>query len=103
MRPPDIREEDKYIVNQSIRQLVEGRSNAAGTVTLTINVATTTVTQANISADCFPQLTPASVNGATEMGNGTIYVSSVADGSFVITHANAATTARTFHWHAVGG
>ena len=103
MRPPDIKEERPWIISQAIRQLAEGRSNAAGTVTLGTSVATTTVTSEVISADCYPQLTPASANGATEMGNGTIYVSSVLDGSFIITHANNATADRTFHWHAVGG
>lgn len=88
---------------QAVNLLVLGRSNGAGEVTLTPNAASTTVTDPAISAGSKPQLTPSSANAAAEWGNGTIYVSSVADGSFVITHANSATSGRTVHWHAVGG
>jgi hypothetical protein len=45
---------------------------------------------------------PASANAATEIGNGTMYVSAVANGSFTITHANSATTGRTFLYAIVG-
>ena len=43
-----------------------------------------------------PLLTPIAAYVATEVGNGTMYVSAVANGSFTLTHANSATTARTF-------
>lgn len=102
MKILDAREQRIPIIVNMINQLAHGRSEVAGSVTLTVNAATTTVTNAVIPAGCFPQLTPASANAATEMGNGTIYVSAVAKGSFTITHANAATTGRTFHWYAPG-
>lgn len=86
-----------------VHNLYRGRSMAVGSVTLTVNAATTTVTDASISADAKPQLTPTTANAAAEVGNGTMYVSAVAAGSFTITHANAATTGRTFYWHAPGG
>ena len=86
-----------------IHNLYRGRSLAVGTVTLTPNAGTTTVTDETISADARPQLTPTTANAATEVGNGTMYISAVAAGSFTITHANAATTGRTFYWHAPGG
>jgi hypothetical protein len=41
---------------------------------------------------------PRSANAATEIGNGTMYVSAHSDGSFTITHANSATTGRTFRY-----
>jgi hypothetical protein len=65
-------------------------------VTLTVSVATTTVTEDACASGSTVILTPASANAATEYGNGTMYVSAVANGSFTITHANSATTARTF-------
>jgi len=99
----DARETRLPIIVNTINQLAHGRSVVAGSVTLTVNVATTTVSNAVIPAGCYPQLTPASANAATEMGNGTIYVSAVAKGSFTITHSNSGTTGRTFYWHAVGG
>lgn len=90
------------IVGQ-VRALAEGRSLAAGTVTLTENAATTVVSNSIISADCFPVLFPAHANAATEIGNGTMYVSAVTNGSFTITHNNSATANRTFNWLALGG
>ncbi len=43
-----------------------------------------------------PLFTPVTANAATEAGNGTMYVSAVANGSFTIAHANSATSGRTF-------
>ncbi len=103
MKILDARETRLSVIVNMINQLAHGRSVAAGSVTLTVGAATTVVTNEVIPSGCFPQLTPASANAATEMGNGTCYVSAVAKGSFTITHANSATTGRTFHWHAVGG
>ena len=80
----------------SLQQLAAGRSNAVGTVTLTVSVATTVVTDKNCAAGSTPILTPTTANAATEIGNGTMYVSAVANGSFTITHANAITAGRTF-------
>lgn len=102
MKKLDARETRLPIIVNVINQLADGRSVASGSVTLRVNEATTVVSNAVIPSGCFPQLTPASANAATEMGAGTCYVSAVAKGSFTITHANAATTGRTFYWHAVG-
>lgn len=98
----NLRDIAKQIADGSatIRQLSEGHNVACGTVTLTVNVATTTVSSEGIPATAVPIFSAASANAATEIGNGTIYVSAVAKGSFTLTHANAATTARTFHWWA---
>lgn len=87
---------------QGIRDLFAGRSNAVGTVTLTVNQATTTVTATNCGEDSQVMLTPKTANAATEYGAGGCYVSSVGNGSFVITHVNSATTLRTFGWVAFG-
>ncbi len=99
---PDINDADHKKQNLSLQQLAAGRSNAVGTVTLTINVATTTVTTINCAVGSTPILTPTTANAAAEVGNGTMYVSTVANGSFVITHANAATAGRTFLYAIVG-
>lgn len=88
---------------KAIRQLADGRSNVAGQATLRANETTTTVTNAAIPAGCFPVISPASSTAAAEWAAGSIYVSSVANGSFVITHANDASTTRKVNWYAVGG
>jgi hypothetical protein len=45
---------------------------------------------------------PATANAATELGNGTMYVSAVANGSFAITHGNSAATGRLFLFALLG-
>lgn len=93
---PGITETDLKKIVLAIQQLAAGRSNAVGTVTLVTGSATTVVIDKNCAAGSAPLLTPTTANAATEVGNGTIYVSAVANGSFTITHANSATTGRTF-------
>jgi len=102
---PGITETDPKKIVLAIQQLAAGRSNATGTVTLTTGAATTTVTPTQtgtIAAGSTPILTPTTANAAAEVGNGTMYVSAVANGSFTITHANSATTGRTFLWAILG-
>ena len=93
---PGIAETDLKKIVLALQQLAAGRSNATGTVTLATGAATTTVSDPNCAAGTVPLLVPASANAATEVGNGTMYVSVVANGAFTITHANSATAGRTF-------
>jgi hypothetical protein len=88
----------------AIRQLVAGRSNAAGRVTLAANAASTTVAAPNCAAGSEIFLFARSANAAAEVKNGTIYVlaSDVANKSFKITHANNAETDRIFSYVAIG-
>jgi hypothetical protein len=93
---PGITESDLKKIVLAVQQLAAGRSNAVGTVTLATGSATTVVTDKNCAAGSTPLFTPITANAATEAGNGTMFVSAVANGSFTITHANSATTGRTF-------
>lgn len=99
---PGIAETDLKKIVLAIQQLAAGRSNAVGSVTLATGSSTTTASTPNCAAGSTPILTPASANAATELGNGTMYVSAVANGSFTITHANSATTGRTFLYAILG-
>jgi hypothetical protein len=99
---PGITETDLKKIVLAIAQLAAGRSNAVGTVTLATSAATTLVTDKNCAAGSTPLLTPVTANAATEIGNGTMFVSAVANGSFTITHANSATTGRTFLYALIG-
>jgi hypothetical protein len=47
-------------------------------------------------------LSPLTVHAAAELGNGTIYVSAVANGAFTLTHANNVQADRTFGFVAMG-
>ena len=93
---PGVTETDLKKIILAIQQLAAGRSNAVGTVTLATGSATTVVTDKNCAPGSTPLLTPTTANAATEAGNGTMFISAVTNGSFAITHANSATTGRTF-------
>lgn len=99
---PHLQEKNQVRINQAIRDLFQGRSNAVGTVTLTASVASTDVTALNCGVESKVILMPTTANAAAEFGNGTIYVSAVASGQFTITHANNSQTDRTFFWVALG-
>jgi hypothetical protein len=99
---PGITETDLKKIVLAIQQLAAGRSNAVGAVTLATGSATTVVADKNCAAGSTPLLTAATATAATEMGNGTLYVSAIANGSFTITHANSATAGRTFLYALIG-
>ena len=86
----------------AINQIIEGRSNAAGTVTLDPNVASTAVSDAIFSEDAVPLLFPQTANAAAELGAGTMYAA-VTDGTLTVTHANNTQTDRTFSYLVIGG
>lgn len=95
-------EKDPYKIVRAVRELFEGRSNAVGTFTLTANAATTTVTAQNCGAGCTVLAFPRTASAAAEVGNGTMYIGTVNNGSFVVTHANNAQADRTFRYAALG-
>lgn len=99
---PGISETDLKKIVLAIQQLAAGRSNAVGSVTLVTGSAATMVTTANCASGSTPILTPASASAAAELGNGTLHVSAVTNGSFTITHANSATVGRTFLYAILG-
>lgn len=96
-------EKDVKRIVQSVRELVEGRHNAADRFTLTPGAVTTVVTHPNCSKDCEPQFSARTANAAAEIGNGTIWISSVDQGSFTVRHANNAQADRTFGYIVTGG
>lgn len=99
---PGIDETDQKKVILSLQQLAAGRSNAVGSVTLTTSATTTTVTDNNCASGSVPILIPTTANASAEMGNGTIYISAVANKSFTITHASNTQTDRTFKYAILG-
>lgn len=95
-------EKNIYTIVQAIIQLVTGRHNAGGTVTLRANQTTTTVTHPNCSRDSYVTLgAPQTANAAAALA--TSYVSSVLQGSFVITHASNAQIDKTLFYMVTGG
>lgn len=101
---PSISETDQKKINLCIQQLGAGRSNAIGSVTLTINVGSTVVTTktGTCAPGSVPILIPTTASAATEFGAGTWYISAVGVDTFTITHVNSATASRTFLYAIVG-
>jgi hypothetical protein len=99
---PGITETDLKKIILALQQLAAGRSNAVGSVTLATGTSTTLVTDKNCSAGSTPILTAATANAAAELGNGTIYVSAVANGAFTLTHTSSSVAARTFLYALLG-
>lgn len=67
-----------------------------GTVTLNANATTTTISNGSVTTSSVIVLSPTTSNAAGAVAN--VYVSSLAAGSATLTHANAATTDRTFSY-----
>lgn len=99
---PSRDEQDLTKFTLSLQQFAAGRSNAIGSFTLAISAATTTVMDINCASGSTVIPVPTTANAATEAGNGTMYLSAVANGSFTFTHANSATTGRTFKYAIYG-
>ena len=95
--PASIRQFTRQIA-QAVSRLAAGQSNAIGSVTLTANAASTTVTDARMGADGLVLFDPLTANAATELAGGAMRVSSRSQGQFVIAHANNAQTDRTFKY-----
>jgi hypothetical protein len=93
-------EKDQTKQNIAIQQLMQGRSNAVGIVTLTANAATTAVTAVNCSPSSAVLLFPTTANAAAIVA--ATYVSTVGTGTFTVTHTNSATSDKTFFYVCLG-
>jgi len=89
-------------VIQAVRELIDGRSNAVGSVTLTPDATTTSVSKSTINANAVVILTPQTANAAAALATTFVAVAENG-GSFVMTHANNAQTDRTFGYLVIGG
>lgn len=101
-------ERNQTRINQAIIQLSQGRMNCKGTVTLAAGATSTVVTRTtagcqaavNVGADCAILLIPRTANAAAVAAS--VYVSSVGQETFTITHPNNANTDKTYDWIAIG-
>lgn len=93
-------------VAQVVRQLMEGRSNAVGTFTLTNDgVATsTTVTAPTAGQNSIVIAFPATAGASTFWRSNNFHIkpSDVTPGQFVVTHAATSTANLTFVWLCLG-
>lgn len=95
-------EKDPQRISSLLKQVLEGRSNAVGTVTLTHDgsATTTTVTAQNCGPNSNVYLMPETDWAAAALP--TTYVSSISSGQFIITHQPTSNATETFGWFCVG-
>ena len=87
-----------YVVNNT----VNGKLNSTGNVTLSASTTTTTVTDERAGKESVILFMPKTANASAEQGNGTIFISARANGSFTITHANNSQTDRQYGYIIIG-
>lgn len=90
----------KYAI--AIQQLMAGRSNATGSVTLAAGAASTVVPAINCAGQCAVFLFPKTAHAAAELAAGGCFISSVGKQSFSISHANNSQTDRSFFYVCLG-
>ena len=79
-----------------INGLMDGRDNATGTLTLAINVATTTLIDRRIGPDTIVDPVATTANAAAEIATLFQTRPNVTRGQAVLNHVNSATADRTF-------
>lgn len=91
-------------VATTLNEVLRGRLNVTGTLTLTANAASSTLTDDRISINSAIILVPATANAAAELGNGTLFISETnrVNGSIILTHANNAQADRTYRFVIIG-
>lgn len=81
---------------RTINEILKGRANNVGEVTLTASATSTTISDIRIKLTMTAVLIPRTANAAAALTN--VYISAVADGSITLTHSNTATVDRTFDY-----
>ena len=97
----------KRLVCLVVNNIMQGRTNNYGTVTLAANAATTTITFAagRLSSNTTFILFPTTANAAADLGSATsIYESArdVAANTLTLTHPNNANADKTFRYALIG-
>lgn len=87
----------------AVIQLVTGRQNSVGDITLRAGFTTTLKTFPNCSKDCRIFLFPQTANAAAALATTYILKTDIGQGTFIITHANAGSTDRDFSFICIGG
>ena len=95
-------EKNVWRIVQAVRQLVEGRNNATGIVTLRAGQVTTVVPAQNCGMGSAVFLFPRTANAAAKVATTYVKDADVIKGQFVVTHANSADADQSFYWIATG-
>jgi hypothetical protein len=92
-------ERDPQQFNNAIQQLMQGRVNCTGTVTLATGSATTLLKVPTAGVGTGLIMFPLTANGGAEVASGNLFVPlCTVSGQFTIHHTNSGTTLRSFFW-----
>lgn len=85
---------------RAVNNILKGKTNNTGSVTLTANAASTTVTDPRVGYNSVVTLSPTTANAASAVA--TTYIATYGDGTFTITHVNDAQVDKTFKYIVTG-
>lgn len=85
-----------------VNNILDGKINSTGTVTLTASATTTVVTEDRAGATSVILFMPTTANAAAEQAAGGMFVSSRSKQTFTITHANNSQADRVFDYIVIG-
>jgi hypothetical protein len=87
-----------------VAQLFQGKMNAVGTLTLSAGATSTSLSDSRLTQGSVVQFDPLTANAAAELAAGTLYVLAANrnKATWTVTHANAATTDRSFRVLIIG-
>lgn len=95
----DVGEQLRRVVT-AVNNILRGKTNNVGSVTLTANAASTALSDIRIGINSVIVLQPTTANAAAALA--TTYVGTPGDGTVTITHANNAQTDRVFLYCVIG-
>lgn len=97
-------EKDTIVQNNVMRQLLEGRSNAVGLVTLSGNGSdtTTTVTAPNCGPNSIVLMFPQTAHAAAVVATTCVLAANITPRQFIVTHATTSNADVTFMWVCLG-
>lgn len=84
----------------TINNVMDGKINSTGDITLTASATSTTLSDARIGANSVILFMPKSANARTALN--TLYVSARASGSATLTHASSANTDQDLSYVIIG-
>ena len=101
--PLSIQEKDLFVICARIQEMMQGRINATGTVTLNSTGAkSTTVSAPSCGVGSVIKLSPQTANAAAALATSFTPSSDVTARQFVVHHSSSTTTDLTFGWVALG-
>jgi len=89
-------------VAQVVNNILDGKVNSTGSFTCTTSATSTVVTDFRAGKQSIILLMPTTANAASEVSNGTIFISARNKQSFTVTHSNNSQADRSYGYAILG-